>query len=167
MLNQRTKSVIFIIVAALLIGLLIYQFIPRTKSQIKVEGAVDFTLESVDGKEYSISNFRGKKVILNFFATWCPPCKAEIPDFERFHQNNKDIVLIGVNIQEDKKTVEEFLKSMGISYIVLLDKDGKIASSFGIDGIPTTFLLDENGRVVAKKVGMMTYDELERFIKQK
>jgi len=167
MLNQSTKNVIFILVVALLIALLIYQFIPRTKSQIKVNGGVDFRLESVDGKEYSISEFRGKKVILNFFATWCTPCRAEIPDFESFHQNNKDIVLIGVNIQEDKKTVEEFLKSMGVSYIVLLDKEGKIATNFGIEGIPTTFLLDENGKIVAKNVGMMTYDELKNFAKQK
>jgi len=167
MLNQSTKNVIFILVVAVLIALLIYQFIPRTKSQIRVNGGVDFRLESVDGKEYSISEFRGKKVILNFFATWCPPCRAEIPDFERFHQNNKDIVLIGVNIQEDKKAVEEFLKSMGVSYIVLLDKEGKIATNFGIEGIPTTFLLDENGKIVAKNVGMMTYDELKNFAKQK
>ncbi|AZT90876.1 TlpA family protein disulfide reductase [Caldicellulosiruptor changbaiensis] len=166
MLNQRAKNVIFILVVAVLIALLVYQFIPRTKSQVRVNGAVDFKLESVDGKEYSISSFRGKKVILNFFATWCPPCRAEIPDFEKFHQSNKDIVLIGVNIQEDKNTVKEFLNSMGVSYLVLLDKDGKIASNFGIEGIPTTFLLDENGRIIAKNVGMMTYDELDKFVKQ-
>ncbi|WAM34544.1 TlpA family protein disulfide reductase [Caldicellulosiruptor morganii] len=167
MLNQKAKSVIFIIVTAILVGLLIYQFVPQTKSKVKTNGAIEFTLKSVDGKEYSISNFRGRIVILNFFATWCPPCRAEIPDFERFHENNRDIVVVGINIQEDRNTVKDFLKSMGVTYLVLLDRDGNISSQFGIDGIPTTFLLDESGKVIAKKVGMMTYDELENFVKQR
>lgn len=166
MLNQRTKNVIFILVVGLLVGILVYQFLPKIKSQAKVDSSVDFKLESVDGKEYSISDFKGKKIILNFFATWCPPCRAEIPDFEKFHKDNKDVVLIGINIQEDREKVKEFLEEMGVSYIVLLDRDGKIASAFGIEGIPTTFLLDENGRIVAKNVGMMTYDGLTKFVEQ-
>ncbi|BCS80704.1 TlpA family protein disulfide reductase [Anaerocellum diazotrophicum] len=163
MLNIRIKSVIFILISAILIGILVYQIMSRSKENTAAEGIVNFKLVSVDGKEYSLLDFRGRKVVLNFFATWCPPCRAEIPDFERFHRENKDVVLIGINIQEDKATVEEFLNSMGVSYPVLLDKDGKVSAQFGIEGIPTTFLIDENGRIIAKNVGMMTYEQLKNF----
>ena len=163
MLNNRIKSVIFILICAILIGLLVYQIMSRSKENRALESAVNFKLVSVDGKEYSLSDFKGKKVVLNFFATWCPPCRAEIPDFERFHRENKDVVLIGINIQEDKATVEEFLNSMGVTYPVLLDRDGKVSAQFGIEGIPTTFLIDENGKIVAKNVGMMTYEQLKKF----
>jgi thiol-disulfide isomerase/thioredoxin len=163
MLNNKIKNVIFILISAILIGLLVYQIMSRSKENVAAEGIVNFKLVSVDGKEYSLSDFRGKKVVLNFFATWCPPCRAEIPDFERFYRENKDVVLIGINIQEDKTTVEEFLSSMGVTYPVLLDRDGKISAQFGIEGIPTTFLIDEKGKVIAKNVGMMTYDQLKKF----
>jgi len=162
MLNNRSKSVIFILISAILIGLLVYQIMSRSKEKAATDG-VDFRLLAVDGKEYSLSDFRDKKVLLNFFATWCPPCRAEIPDFERFHRENKDVVLIGINIQEDKATVEEFLSSMGVTYPVLLDRDGKVSAQFGIEGIPTTFLIDKNGKIVAKNVGMMTYEQLKNF----
>jgi len=162
MLNNRSKSVIFILISAILIGLLVYQIMSHSKEKAATDG-VDFRLLTVDGKEYSLSDFRGKKVLLNFFATWCPPCRAEIPDFERFHRENKDVVLIGINIQEDKATVEEFLSSMGVTYPVLLDRDGKVSAQFGIEGIPTTFLIDKNGKIVAKNVGMMTYEQLKKF----
>lgn len=150
MLNNKIKNVIFILISAILIGLLVYQIMSRSKENAAAEGIVNFKLVSVDGKEYSLSDFRGKKVVLNFFATWCPPCRAEIPDFERFYRENEDVVLIGINIQEDKTTVEEFLSSMGVTYPVLLDRDGKISAQFGIEGIPTTFLIDEKGKVIAK-----------------
>ncbi|ACM60986.1 peroxiredoxin [Caldicellulosiruptor bescii] len=163
MLNNKIKNVIFILISAILIGLLVYQIMSRSKENAAAEGIVNFKLVSVDGKEYSLSDFRGKKVVLNFFATWCPPCRAEIPDFERFYRENEDVVLIGINIQEDKTTVEEFLSSMGVTYPVLLDRDGKISAQFGIEGIPTTFLIDEKGKVIAKNVGMMTYDQLKKF----
>ncbi|ADL42985.1 alkyl hydroperoxide reductase/ Thiol specific antioxidant/ Mal allergen [Caldicellulosiruptor obsidiansis OB47] len=162
MLNNRSKSVIFILISAILIGLLVYQIMSHSKEKAATDG-VDFRLLAVDGKEYSLLDFRGKKVLLNFFATWCPPCRAEIPDFERFHRENKDVVLIGINIQEDKATVEEFLSSMGVTYPVLLDRDGKVSAQFGIEGIPTTFLIDKNGKIVAKNVGMMTYEQLKKF----
>uniref|UniRef100_A0A7C5Z7D7 TlpA family protein disulfide reductase n=1 Tax=Caldicellulosiruptor owensensis TaxID=55205 RepID=A0A7C5Z7D7_9FIRM len=163
MLNNRIKSVIFILISAILIGLLVYQIMLRSKEKAATDGIFNFKLVSVDGKEYSLSDFRGKKVLLNFFATWCPPCRAEIPDFERFYKENRDVILIGINIQEDKATVEEFLNSMGVTYPVLLDRDGKVSAQFGIEGIPTTFLIDENGKIVAKNVGMMTYEQLKKF----
>ncbi|ADQ05160.1 alkyl hydroperoxide reductase/ Thiol specific antioxidant/ Mal allergen [Caldicellulosiruptor owensensis OL] len=163
MLNNRSKSVIFILTSAILIGLLVYQIMSHSRENAAADGIVNFKLVSVDGKEFSLSDFRGKKVLLNFFATWCPPCRAEIPDFERFHRENKDVVLIGINIQEDKATVEEFLSLMGVTYPVLLDRDGKVSAQFGIEGIPTTFLIDENGKIVAKNVGMMTYEQLKKF----
>jgi len=167
MLNKNIKNVIFILVFVMLLGVMIYQFLPQNKPQAKADSAIDFKLMSIDGKQYSISEFRDKKVVLNFFATWCPPCKAEIPDFQRFHENNKDVVLVGIDVQEDAPTVKEFIQAMGVTYTILLDSDGRIASNFGIQGIPTTFLIDENGKLVNKNVGMMNYSQLESFVKQK
>jgi len=155
-------------VTFVLVGIMVFSIVSKDKTKISAQGSLDFSLESIDGKNYSISDFKGKKVILNFFATWCPPCNAEVADFERFYRENKDhIIIIGIDMQEDKKSVVEFVKSKGITYPVLLDADGKVSSRFNIGGIPTSFLLDENGNVISWNVGMMSYSQLKEFVNKK
>ncbi|WP_027414981.1 TlpA disulfide reductase family protein [Aneurinibacillus terranovensis] len=131
--------------------------------------APDFTLKTLQGETKKLSDFRGKKVILNMWATWCPPCRAEIPDMEKFYKANKDkgVVILGVNLtqsEKDKKTIPEFIKMFGITYPVLLDEDGKVASTYQADAIPTSYIIDTKGVIQQKVTGPMSYDNMVQMV---
>lgn len=129
--------------------------------------APDFSLNSIDGKTIKLSDIKGKKIILNFWATWCPPCRAEIPDFVKFYNENKDKVeIIGIAVSSRKEDVEAMVKKFNISYPVCLS-DEKIENLYGgIQAVPTTFLIDEKGYIKFKKIGRMTEKELKEIIKK-
>lgn len=127
--------------------------------------APDFTLKTLDGRMVKLSDFRGKKVILNFWATWCPPCKAEVPEFEKFYQEqqNDSIEILAVDItaqEKSKEGVTDFIKSYGITYPVVLDEAGVVADTYRISAIPTTFIVDAQGTVRQKVTGAMKYQTL-------
>ncbi len=125
--------------------------------------ALDFTLKTTAGKTVTLSELRGKKVILNFWATWCPPCKDEIPIFQEFHDKQKeDVTMLAVNI-DPQYNVKQYEDNMGITFPVLLDEDDKINSAYDILTVPTTFIIDEKGVIIHKKVGAFTsLEELEK-----
>jgi peroxiredoxin len=117
------------------------------------EGAAagDFTLEAADGSAVTLSDLRGKVVLLNFWATWCPPCKAEMPDLEALHRDygaEHDFVVVGVNLQEDAGKVQAFADANRISFPLLLDGDGEVSTrQFGIRTLPTSIIVDREGRI--------------------
>ncbi len=112
----------------------------------------DFKLHSMDGKIVSLNDYKGKVIVLNFWATWCGPCKKEIPYlnilFEKY-RTNKDVIFIGIT-DEEKKDVEEFLKKQEYKPIILL---GNVKSEFGVYGVPTTFIIDKNGFIQFRHIG--------------
>lgn len=128
--------------------------------------APDFVLNSVDGKIIKLSDYKGKKIILNFWATWCPPCRAEIPDFVKFYNENKGKVeIIGISVSSKEEDVKEMIKRYGITYPVCIG-DEKIEKLYGpINAVPTTFIIDENGYIKYKKIGMMNEQELKEILK--
>jgi peroxiredoxin len=112
--------------------------------------APDFELASLDGRKVSLKDLRGKVVLLNFWATWCPPCKAEMPDLEALYREYgaaRDFVVVGANLEEDAGAVEAFVRERGLSFPVLLDSEGATAGSFGVRGLPATFIIDREGRI--------------------
>jgi len=128
-------------------------------SKAKPEGganeAPDFTLTDSNGKTVSLSDYRGKKVvILDFWATWCGPCRAAMPLIQSFYdKNKKNVEVLSINEQESSDRVNAFLKQTGYTYRVLLDKDGKVESSYRVYGIPTLFVVDKDGDLRHKSVG--------------
>lgn len=138
--------------------------------------AVDFTLKDQYGKEHTLSEYKGKTVFLNFWATWCPPCKAEMPDiqkiYESYDKEGEDaLVVLGVaspNIggEGSEEEVKAFLEENGYTYPVVMDTTGEIFSSYGISSYPTTFMIDRDGNVFGYVSGMLSQDVMESIIKQ-
>lgn len=129
--------------------------------------AIDFKLKDLNGKELSLSDLKGKKVFLNFWATWCPPCKAEMPEIEKLYQEtkNSDLVIVAVEIGEPLSTVKPFIDQNNYNFKVLLDSDQSVAAKYGISAIPTSFFIDKEGNIVSKNTGAMNIDQMKEYIK--
>ncbi len=130
------------------------------------EIAPDFTLPDLDGNEVRLSEFRGKVVFVNFWATWCPPCRAEMPDIESLYQEYKDegLVVIGIDIGEPEATVRRFVQQGGYSWTFVLDSDGAVAANYNIRAIPTSFFIDREGVIQAVNIGAMTKRGMEAML---
>ncbi|MBI2303507.1 MAG: TlpA family protein disulfide reductase [Chloroflexi bacterium] len=117
----------------------------------------DFTLSTLDGGSLTLSQLRGKTVLINFWASWCPPCRAEMPDLQKVYEEyrDKDFVIVAVNIQEDRDTAANFIKRMGLTFPVALDTTGQVTAGYRITYIPTTFFVDKEGIVRQVAVGQM------------
>lgn len=117
----------------------------------------DFKLKDLDGKTVALSDFRGKVVFIDFFATWCPPCRQSIPAVESLYNKYKDnpnVVFLGINVGEDEQKVKDFVKESGITYKVLLG-DKNVMASYKIRSIPSFFVIDARGNISNKHVGYM------------
>ncbi|MFQ5897696.1 MAG: redoxin domain-containing protein [Candidatus Methylomirabilia bacterium] len=117
--------------------------------------APDFTLSTLDGRTAALSDFSGKIVFLNFWTTWCPACRAEMPSMERLWSQfrSKGLVILAVDMEESKGRVKGFVEEHGLTFPTLLDSDGKVSARYGIRFIPTTFVLDRSGRIIARVIG--------------
>lgn len=131
--------------------------------------APDFELKSIDGKAMKLSSLRGKKVIVNMWATWCPPCRLEMPEMGKFYTKNKnqEIEILAVNLTKAEKSrndVPTFMKAYGITFPVLLDENGDVARLYEVSSIPASFIIDTQGVVREKIVGPMTYDSMKEML---
>ena len=124
---------------------------------------VDFSLPDVNGQQVTLSDFKGKIVFLNFWTTWCPECRIEMPSMEKLHRKlkGKDFEMIAVNLQEPALRVKDFLKKYPLTFTILLDSKGKIGPQFGIRAVPTTFILDKNGGIIGRALGSRPWDSKE------
>ncbi|MDR1625485.1 MAG: TlpA family protein disulfide reductase [Spirochaetia bacterium] len=115
----------------------------------------DFSLPLLGGKTQTLSALKGKIVFLNFWATWCPPCRAEMPDMEKLYQRfkNEGLEFLTVNIREDEEAVKTFMNEFKLTFPVVLDYNGDAATKYGIRGIPTTYIIGRDGRIIAAAVG--------------
>lgn len=124
---------------------------------------VDFSLLDINGQQFTLSDFKGKIVFLNFWTTWCPECRIEMPSMEKLYKrlNGQDFTMIAVNLQEPDLRVKAFLKKYPLTFSILLDSKGKIGQQFGIRAVPTTFILDKNGGIIGKALGSRQWDSKE------
>jgi thiol-disulfide isomerase/thioredoxin len=131
--------------------------------------APDFELQTLDGRKVRLADFRGKAVVLNFWATWCQPCKIEMPWFIEFQKKYKDqgVEIVGVAMEDtDKKDIEKFLKDMGVNYLVLLGTESVGEQYGGVLGLPTTFYVGRDGKIVEQHAGLISKDDIEAHIKK-
>jgi cytochrome c biogenesis protein CcmG/thiol:disulfide interchange protein DsbE len=130
--------------------------------------AKNFSLEPLNGNvEISLEEFKGKPVVVNFWATWCGPCKLEMPFFEKTWREYKDkgVVFIGIDVMDDKDSAVDFIEKLGISYINLYDPSGKTSNSYGVVALPATFFIDKNGNVAVKHYGSFLGNQAEKAFK--
>lgn len=127
--------------------------------------APDFKVETLQGEKTSLSNYKGERVMLNFWATWCPPCRAEMPDMQKFHEN-KDITILAVNLTATEAKMDDvnaFKDEYELSFPILLDRENDISTLYQIRPIPTTYMIDSKGIIRHKSLGAMNY---ERMVQQ-
>lgn len=123
--------------------------------------APDFDLEDPDGNPQRLADYQGKAIILNFWATWCPPCREEMPSMQRAHEAVSDdgIAMIAINVGEDADTIEQFLASYPVDFPLPMDLDSKVVQSYPVRGLPTTFVIDPEGRLVYVATGGREWDD--------
>jgi thiol-disulfide isomerase/thioredoxin len=125
--------------------------------------ADDFELSSLTGGKVKLSSYRGRVVFLNFWATWCPPCRAEMPSMERLHALLRDrgLEIVAVDLQEPKDTVQKFVKDNALTFTILLDPQAAVGGAWGAQSIPTTYLIDRKGAILARSVGSREWDSAD------
>jgi len=126
----------------------------------RIPPPVDFVLSDLNGRQVRLSDFKGKVVLLDFWTTWCPDCRIEMPALEKLHQHFRDraFVLLAVDLRESQPSVRQFFSSLKLSFTALLDSDGQVGQSFGIRSIPTAFILDQDGAMIGKVIGSRKWD---------
>ncbi len=138
-----------------------------TRTSEKNGMAADFKLEDLSGKTVRLSDFRGKPVLLEFWATWCPPCREAIPGIEKLHETyaSKGLVVLGVSLDQGGwNAVKAFVKEQGMTYPVLKGTD-EVSSDYQVRTIPMMVVIDKSGKVVKRHLGLGGDDELEKDIK--
>jgi len=126
----------------------------------KVISAPDFTLEDLSARRWTLKDLRGKVVFLNFWATWCIPCRQEMPAMEKLHREFKGqgFEVVAVNFREGEGEIREFLQELGLTFTVLLDKDGKVSEEYGVWSLPLSYFIDRKGAFMGKAVGSREWD---------
>jgi len=147
---------LFLIISALVSIILIIAGCAAPKCPDLNEAAPDFTLENPEGQEISLSDFKGKTIILNFWATWCGPCQLEMPFFQAIYEERADdgLIVMAVDVMENASSVGRFVSDMELTFPVLLDTNAKVARQYCLpQALPATLFIDEEGIIRAGKVG--------------
>ncbi|TVR30170.1 MAG: TlpA family protein disulfide reductase [Spirochaetaceae bacterium] len=122
---------------------------------------IDFDLENLAEESRSLSDYRGRLLFLNFWATWCPPCIEEMPSMQRLSDQllGEGLTMVAVNVQEGRDDIRPFVDELGLTFEILLDRRGQTGQAYGVRGLPTTVLLDRQGYVLGTKLGFAIWDD--------
>ena len=131
--------------------------------------APDFNLKDQYGVVHSLENYKGKVIFLNFWATWCPPCKKEMPDVESIYkeygENKKDVIILGINSEKENE-VKKFLKDKGYTFPTLIDENSEVMRKYFIQAFPTSFVIDKEGNVYGYVMGGLTKEQIKQVIEE-
>ena len=131
--------------------------------------APDFNLKDQYGVVHSLENYKGKVIFLSFWATWCPPCKKEMPDIENIYkeygENKKDVVILGVNSEKENE-VKKFLKDKGYTFPTVIDENSEVMRKYFIQAFPTSFVIDKEGNVYGYVMGGLTKEQIRQVIEE-
>ncbi|MEE2786547.1 MAG: TlpA disulfide reductase family protein [Myxococcota bacterium] len=144
----------------LVFGSVLFHCVGRWRAPDLPAIAPDFTLQDLDGDIIRLANLRGRPVILNFWATWCGPCRFEIPSFSSFSRAHPEVVVLGVAVDGTVKTLTSAVKDLGINYPVLRGHQ-EVQSAYGVQTLPTTVMIGPDGRIVSAHTGIMFRPQLE------
>ncbi|MFC4323160.1 redoxin domain-containing protein [Litchfieldia salsa] len=166
---KKTVTIIISLVLVLMIGYAIVQAMQKQKSEVTgVEvgnQAPDFELQVVDGGTIKLSELKGKKVLLNFWASWCEPCLEEMPAMQELHDHkSEDVVILAVNMTVTEKSLqnaEDFVKEHGFTFPVLLDVTNKTSSNYEVLNLPVSYFIDTNGVIYHRFPGAMSLEYME------
>lgn len=162
-------TVALIVGAAFLYDALSADITPSRLNEKTEAEYLDFTVEDKDGNKVKLSDFEGKAVVLNFWASWCGPCKSEMPTFDNAYMEYGDEVeFVMVNLtdgyQETKETATEFIESTGYDFPVYYDTESEAALTYEVYSVPQTFFIDEKGKIIAQAQGAISRDTLQEGI---
>lgn len=166
--KETMKKVIALIVFIGLIGYTIYTtaFTEQTAVVGLEKGnlAPDFELVTLDGDKVKLSDYQGKKILLNFWASWCGPCRAEMPDMEKLHKEGReDFVILAVNATQTERSKEspaEFIKELGLTFPTVLDEKGEVSKTYQVIALPTSYFIDSEGKIGDKYTGTLSYEQM-------
>jgi len=129
--------------------------------------APDFTLKDVDGKLHKLSDYRGKVVMLNFWATWCPPCRFELPSMQRAYEKlkNEGVEFLAINLGEDADTIFTFTADYPVTFPLLMDIDSSVSNKYPVVGLPTSYFVGPSGHLIYRAIGSREWDEKEMLDK--
>ncbi|OYD07834.1 thiol-disulfide oxidoreductase ResA [Paludifilum halophilum] len=161
---------ILLVVMAGMVAFALYQTISgkQSKSPEVGEKAPDFELKTLDGETMKLSDLRGQAVLINFWATWCEPCRDEMPAIQNVYDRYKEqgFEVVAVNIAEAPVSVRGFARQLELDFPILLDRDRKVTNQYDIGPIPSSLLIDQEGKVVRKHSGQMQEKQIEGYVRE-
>jgi len=172
-LLARTIPIALAVVALVVGGLVFANSLPPTPlaADATVAGfesgapAPDFTLRTPDGKLVSLVDFRGKPVVINFWATWCPPCRSEMPDMQQLSDERAgDLVILAVNMQEAPDPVRGFVEKYGLKFAIVLDTSGQVSQAYRVASLPTSVFVDREGKVSSSYTGALNRSAMAKRV---
>ncbi|MCC4723563.1 TlpA disulfide reductase family protein [Salinicoccus sp. RF5] len=172
------KKIILIILVVGMVGWAVYEYIGGASEETEIseqnesedvgleEGqtAPDFLLTTLEGEEARLSEFRGQPVIINFWATWCPPCRAEMPDFQKLYEA-EDVEILAVNLTESEQSeegVQDFIDELGLTFPVPMDQNSIVSEMYEVQAYPTSYIVDSDGKIQFTARGAINYDIMQR-----
>ena len=173
--SKKLKAIVIFLLAMLIAGFTIFLAIgvmgtttatSRSGKELVGKKAPSFVAPKVGGQLVSLENYKNKPLVLNFWASWCPPCRDETPGMERIWRKYEDqgVVILGINVQDGEKEAERYISEFGVTFSNALDLDGSITVDYGVTGLPVTFFIDNDSVVTGRWVGSISEDRLDNWV---
>ena len=169
-LRSKPGLLTLAVVALVTVGLVVAAQVDDGPTGTEQETVTDFRFEVFDGSTFSLAEHfadDGRPVVLNFWASWCPPCRAEMPDFDQVAQAHPEVKFIGVAVDDVESNAREFAAEIGVSYLLGFDPTGQAHLTLPFVALPTTWIIDGDGVIVHKVQGVMTADLLEQTLEDR